>query len=185
MLLKFPDCFDVDMAYQLRERDADTLEKMQKNDVIVEINILARKFRLRNEKRVTIKEEPSTSETKLDLLARTLDRVVDRLENMEIKPNWENQPQIRNPNFRKNNNPGKAKEAAPDQNIIPPFQQNYAESSQNQHDDEEDINIVMGGDDNETIFLTQEDLEVVKLQQISLDSNESFDFKQGYDLTIN
>jgi hypothetical protein len=29
-LIKFPDGFDADMSYQLRERDAATLEDMQK-----------------------------------------------------------------------------------------------------------------------------------------------------------
>ena len=42
---------------------------------------------------------------------------MDMLENMEIKPQWENQqgPQIRNPNFRKNHNTGKSREVVPDQ----------------------------------------------------------------------
>ena len=76
VLLKFPDGFDTDMAYQLRERDAQTLEQMQLDDVSVEINILARKARLRNERRVTIKEESSNSDVKLDLFAKNLERVV-------------------------------------------------------------------------------------------------------------
>ena len=43
----------------------------------------------------------------------------------------------------------------------------------------------MGIDDNNTIFLTQEDQELFELQQLKLDSSESFDYKQGYDYTIN
>ena len=58
------------------------------------------------------------------------------------------------------NNSGKAKEAAPNQNIRPPFQENYAESSQNNDEDDDDINHLMGIDENNTIFLTQEDLEL-------------------------
>ena len=66
ILLKFPDGFDTDMAYQLRERNVETLERMQKNVVSVEVNISARKARLRNERRVTIKEETSSLDGKID-----------------------------------------------------------------------------------------------------------------------
>ena len=64
IFLKFPDGFDADMAYQLRERVLDTLEKMKLDVVSVEINILAKKARIRNERRVTIKEENSNSDAK-------------------------------------------------------------------------------------------------------------------------
>jgi hypothetical protein len=60
-LIKFPDGFDADMSYQLRERNYATLEDMQKSVVSVEANLLARRARQRTERRVTIKEEPSTS----------------------------------------------------------------------------------------------------------------------------
>jgi hypothetical protein len=46
-LIKFPDGFDVDMLYQLRERNATTLEDMQKSFVSVEANLLARRARQR------------------------------------------------------------------------------------------------------------------------------------------
>ena len=55
--------------------------------------------------------------------------MMDRLDNIERKPQWDNQQQIRNPNLRKNTNIGKSKEATHDQTIRPPFQENYAESS--------------------------------------------------------
>ena len=83
VLLKFPDGFDADMAYQLRERDAYTLEKMQLDVVSVEINILAKKTRLRNERRVTIKEENSNSDAKIYSLAKTLERMMDKIDNIE------------------------------------------------------------------------------------------------------
>ena len=86
MLLKFPDCFDVDIAYQLRERDADTLEKMQQNVVGVDINILAKNARLRNERRVTIKEEASHLDGKFDFITKALEKVVERLDQIERKP---------------------------------------------------------------------------------------------------
>ena len=59
-LIKFPDGFDADMSYQLRERKSATLEDLQKSVVSVEANILARRARQRTKRRVTIKEEPST-----------------------------------------------------------------------------------------------------------------------------
>lgn len=69
-LIKFPDGFDADMSYQLRERNAATLEDMQKSAVSVEANLLARRARQKTKRRVTIKEEPSTSssDAKLDSL---------------------------------------------------------------------------------------------------------------------
>ena len=45
-LLKFPDGFDKDMSYQLRERNVETLERMKTDFVSVEVNILARNARL-------------------------------------------------------------------------------------------------------------------------------------------
>ena len=87
---------------------------------------------------------------------------MDRLDNMERNPQWDNQqqgPQIRNPNFRKNTNIGKSRESAPDQTIRPPFQENYAEiSHQNENDEDNQINL-MGINDDNAIFLTQEEHE--------------------------
>jgi hypothetical protein len=40
-LIKFPDVFDADMSYQLRERNSTTLEDMQKRTISVEANLLA------------------------------------------------------------------------------------------------------------------------------------------------
>jgi hypothetical protein len=41
-LIKFPDGFDADMSYQLRERNAATLEDMQRCAISVEANLLAK-----------------------------------------------------------------------------------------------------------------------------------------------
>lgn len=67
------------MAYQLQERDPTTLEDMQKIAIIVEANILAKRARTKEEKRVTVKEEASPSENKMDTLIRTVENMVDRL----------------------------------------------------------------------------------------------------------
>jgi hypothetical protein len=47
-LIKFPDGFDADMSYQLRERNPATLEEMQRCVVSVEENLLAKRARQEN-----------------------------------------------------------------------------------------------------------------------------------------
>jgi hypothetical protein len=42
-LIKFPDGFDADMSYQLREINSTTLEDMQKSEISVETNLLAKR----------------------------------------------------------------------------------------------------------------------------------------------
>ena len=61
-MINFPDGFDPDMAYQLRERDPGTLEDMQKIVVSVEANLNARRARMKAEKKVAINEEVSMSD---------------------------------------------------------------------------------------------------------------------------
>ena len=89
-LIKFPNGFDTDMVYQLRERDPTTLEDMQKIAVSVEANLLAKRARARFEKKVTIKEESSSSDQVLRKVEKMLNRM--KLDKSEL--------QIRNPNFR-------------------------------------------------------------------------------------
>lgn len=89
-LIKFPDGFDLDMAYQLRERDPGTLGDMQKIAVSVEANLLARRTRMKAEKKVAIKEEVST----LDQVLRKMEFFFERLTIDK------SEPQIRTPNFR-------------------------------------------------------------------------------------
>jgi len=50
---------------------------MKKNIVSVEANSLAKRARMRSDKRVTVKEEASTSNVKMDTLIRTMERMVD------------------------------------------------------------------------------------------------------------
>ena len=56
------------MAYQLRERDPATLEDMQKGALAVEVNLMEKRARMKNEKRVSFREEntPSTSNSKME-----------------------------------------------------------------------------------------------------------------------
>ena len=62
-LARFLEVFDPEMAYQLRERDPLTLEDMHKGALSVEANLIEKRARLRNEKKVTYREDtaPSTS----------------------------------------------------------------------------------------------------------------------------
>jgi len=59
-MMKFPDGFDADMAYQLRERELAIMEDMQKIAVNVEENLLSKRARAKAEKKVTVKEESSS-----------------------------------------------------------------------------------------------------------------------------
>ena len=47
--LHFPDAFDPEMAFQLRERNTATLEEMQNIAVDVEANLLNKKAKLKAE----------------------------------------------------------------------------------------------------------------------------------------
>lgn len=103
-LICYPDEFDPDMAYQLRERNPTTLEHMQTKAVNVEANLPRKRARARNERSVIIKDEPSTSfsDAKMDTLIRNIERMVDRISITErqlevINPNYrgQQQPQLR------------------------------------------------------------------------------------------
>jgi len=182
-LYTFPDGFDSDMAYQLRERAPQTLADMQNIAVSVEANLIAKRNRTRTEIRTTFKEEPSALDQKLDAIIIGMHRLGDRVESVERKSSWEgpqNNP-IRNPNFRRNQNPNAGK-ASPEQDIRPPFQENYTEAStSNEQLDDTHINL-MGLNDDQQVFLSQEDQEDDDINQFQTKSGESFDFKQGYDI---
>lgn len=90
-LIKFPDSFAVNISYQLREINIETLEQMRRNVVSVEANLLAKKEQTKNENKVVFKEEASTLDGKVDVLANSLERIMDRLENVERENQWENQ----------------------------------------------------------------------------------------------
>jgi ribonuclease HI len=185
-LIKFPDGFDADMSYQLRERDAATLEDMQKCAISVEANLLARRARHRNERRVTIREEPSTSNNdyKMDTVVKSLALLLERSNISDRNPPRDDTPapQIRNPNFRRNppqirqRDPrdqrdqrdlrDKREQRGPDPPIKPPLQENYADDGEEVLGELEDTHInLMGIHDNEAIFLTQEEQELFLLNQ--------------------
>jgi hypothetical protein len=71
--LHYPDAFDPEMTFQLRERNTATLEEMQKIAVDVEANLLHKRSKLREEEKDrTEKKRMTPSEVKLDVLANTV-----------------------------------------------------------------------------------------------------------------
>lgn len=136
---------------------------MQANAIKVEANILTKKGKLKFEQRVTIKEEPSTSTSdhKIDNLVRVVEKMMQRVDindQVQMREN-QNSPQNRNQNFRRNVPQIKQREQKdPDQQIQPPFQENYTDDEGNIIEDLDDSQInLMGINDGETIFLTQKD----------------------------
>ena len=129
-LYKFPDGFDLDMAYQLKERAPHTLADMQNVAVSVEANLIAKRNRARTKRRTTFKEEPSALAKKLDAIISGMHRLGDRVESVERKSSWDGQQPntIRNPNFRKTQNTNAGRSSL-DHDVRPPFHENYAEAS--------------------------------------------------------
>ena len=183
-LIKFPDTFDADMAYQLRERAPVTLADMQNIAVSVEANLIAKRNRARAERRTTFKDEPSSFEQKLDAIIKGMDRLGDRVETIERKSSWEGQTtNAKNQNFRKNQNPT-AGRTDTDHHVRPPFQENYAEASTSSEPCEDPHINLIGLDGQSQVFLTQEDHNDEDNKQSYIKSGESFDFKQGYDTAV-
>lgn len=75
-MLHYVDAFDVEMTYQLRERERDSvsLEDMQKNVVGVEENLLIKREEMKDERRGVVKGDPFLSYGhKLDALVKTME----------------------------------------------------------------------------------------------------------------
>ena len=88
---------------------------------------------------------------------------------------------MRNPKFIRNQNQNTGK-TGPDQNIRPPFQENYVEGSTSEEPtDDVQINNFTEDENEPEIFLTQDDQEAHIIKQFQTQSGESFDFKEGYD----
>ena len=129
-LAKFPEGFDLEMAYQLRERDPFTLEDMQKGALVVEVNLIEKRARMRNEKKISFREEsaPSTSSSKMERMMEEMMKNMSILERAQAIENQSapqniNQSQNQNQNFRRNQPQNIQRED--DQQIRPPFQENY------------------------------------------------------------
>lgn len=123
-LIKFPDGFDPNMAYQLRERDPATLEDMQKIAVSIEANLLAKRARTKTEKKVTIKEEASPSYHFLHKIKKMFDRltIVDKPKTHIRNPNFCGQQQQW---FRIKQREQRAQYQAAQQQVKTPSRQNF------------------------------------------------------------
>jgi hypothetical protein len=78
--LHYPDAFDPEMEFRLRERDIATLEEMKNIAVDVEANLLNKREKLKavkNDK--TEKEHSIYSEVKLDILKNTVNKVMHKI----------------------------------------------------------------------------------------------------------
>jgi len=102
-LYTFPDGFDPNMAYQLKERAPRTLAEAQNVVVTIEANLIAKRNRARAEKRTTFKVEPLDFDQNIDATIIGLQRLGEKVENVERKTSWDGKQSntIRNPNFRK------------------------------------------------------------------------------------
>ena len=88
-LNKFPEGFDPEMAYQLRERDFATLEDMQRGAISLEVNLMEKRARMKNEKRVSFREEytPSTSKSKMERMMEEMIKKMSILERAQASQN--------------------------------------------------------------------------------------------------
>ena len=98
-LLKFPEGFYPNMTLQLRERDYETLEEMKKAAISAEVNLIKKRARLKLERRVTYKNEimpsASSTDTKIDSLMRTMERMIEKINLNERAPPRDNQNKSR------------------------------------------------------------------------------------------
>ena len=101
-----------------------------------------------------------------------MERLGERVEKIEKKSPWDGQLNntVRNPNFRRNQNQNTGK-TGPDQNIRPPFQENYVEGSTSKEPTEDvQINNFTKRENEPEIFLTQEDQEAHILKKFQTQS---------------
>ena len=145
---------------------------------------------MKNEKRVTIREEPvaSTSDVNIDSLVRTMERMMERINLNERVVPRENQPspQNRNQNFRRNPPQIRQREQrGPNQKIRPPFQENYVDEDEGVVEELEEIQINQMGITNEDIvFLAKEEQDLFSLTQTEVEFEKSKDYKQGFENAI-
>jgi hypothetical protein len=152
-----------------------------------------------NERRVTIKEEPSTSnnDSKLDTVVRSLALLLERSSISDRNPPRDDTPapQIRTPisgeTLLKSDKeiPGDQRDQrdqrGPDQPIRPPLQENYADDGGEVNEELEDTHInLMGIHDNEAIFLTREEEELFLLNQTKVSEEAGDEAQQDLENAI-
>jgi len=79
-ILHYPDASDLEMEFQLSERNLATLEEMQNSAVYVEAHLLIKREKLKEEEMKNIDPEESTSlEVKLDILVSAVEEMMQRI----------------------------------------------------------------------------------------------------------
>jgi hypothetical protein len=73
--LHFPEAFDPEMAFQLRERNTASLEEMQSIAVDVETNLLIKRSKLKDKEM----EQLKSSEAKLEILASAMEKLMQKI----------------------------------------------------------------------------------------------------------
>ena len=100
--MHYAEAFDDEFALFLRERRFATLADMMNDAIEVEINMMSSKRGKYKSETRRIKYEPqSSSDTKFDSMMKVMDKLVDKVSIVDrqvVRDN--NEPQIRNPNFR-------------------------------------------------------------------------------------
>ena len=161
-LAKFPEGFDPDMTYQLRDKDPHTLEEMQKVAIKAKANLVEKRARTRSERKVTYRDEFSTSSPSLnpriDDLVRSMAKMWEKIsEKTPLRDNQPNPPnRNRTQNFRREHPQNKPREN--DQQIRPPFIENYVEQDDRDIEpiDENHLNLI-GSDNESEVYLTKEE----------------------------
>jgi len=79
-LLHYPKAFDLEMEFQLRERNLATLGEMQNSAIDVEANLLIRREKLKEEEMKSIDPEESTYlEVKLNALVSVMEEMMQNI----------------------------------------------------------------------------------------------------------
>jgi hypothetical protein len=73
--LHYPDAFDPEMTFQLRERNTASLEEMQRIAVDVETNLLIKRSQLKDKEM----EQLKSSEDKLEILASAMEKLMQKI----------------------------------------------------------------------------------------------------------
>ena len=132
---------------------------MQKGAVSVEANLIEKRARMRFEKRVTYRDDTfaSTSDPKYDSLAKNVERLAKMMEKMvfTVSNQNRNQNQNQNQNFRRNNPPNRQRDS--DQQVIPPFQENFLDEDEGIIEESEGTTINMVEIDNSIHNCSTED----------------------------
>jgi len=106
---------------------------MQKGAVSVEASLIEKKARLRAEKRVTYRDDniASMSDPNYDRISKGMEKLQQMMEKMVVTVSNQNRSQNhnQNQNFRRNNTtPNRQRES--DQQVIPPFQENFLDEDE-------------------------------------------------------